>query len=183
MHPPTIPMGHIRHSTLSGGNGELAPRALMATLPTCVPCGLPLGTTALTISPVLKPKAWLAALAFVRGKPCSFIKHIWRRCHRCALIASGTISRQPCIRSGVLAPTQRASSQWVLGSPRWTRFHLVRPPLAVSTGSANASSRWCRARRVLLTAAASFEGALACAWTSGCPNSCAVRLPLAWLQS
>jgi hypothetical protein len=58
------------------------------------------------------------------------------------------------------------------------RFHLVRPPVPVSTGKPAAWSRLNNAQRVALTAAASLRGNLAWACTSGCPNSTAVWVPI-----
>src|SRR5262249_31875560 len=83
---------------------------------------------------------------------------------------------------GVLAPTQAASSQWALGRFLWARFHLVRPPVPTSTGSPVVTGLWYSAHRLAFTAAVSFKGCFAFCWISGCPNSAAVRFPLASLQ-
>src|SRR5690242_5150554 len=98
-----------------------------------MPAFLPLGTTARTISPVWKPLTLLACLGPVRGKPCLSILHFWRDPCPVAVMSKGTI---PCTwrLSGVLSPTQAASSQCVLGSPRRLRLYLVRPPLPHSMG-------------------------------------------------
>ncbi|MGI5282905.1 hypothetical protein ACQEVF_06190 [Nonomuraea polychroma] len=48
-----------------------------------------------------------------------------------------------------------------MGAPVRDRFHFVRPPLAVYTGSPVAASACHNAHRVLLTAAASAGGVLA----------------------
>src|SRR6266498_4566658 len=81
------------------------PLLLTATLPTYTPRFLPLGTTALTRSPVRKPLTLRDALADVRGKPYLSIRHICldaqRRdfCHvdflRCALADAGGVYPMP----------------------------------------------------------------------------------------
>src|SRR5258706_9835784 len=63
-----------------------------------------------------------------------------------------------CKISGVLAPTQAASCQWVFSSPRLTRLNLVRPPVPHSMGSPNACNRSYNAHLVEFTAAASLSG-------------------------
>src|SRR5262250_2103428 len=73
---------------------------------------------------------------------------------------SGT-TRTAWMCSGVDAPTQAASNQWVLGSSRIVRLYLVRPPVPHSTGKPSASNLSKRALRVALTAEASASGALA----------------------
>src|SRR5262245_19228278 len=63
--------------------------------------------------------------------------------------------------SGVLLPTHAASIQCVLGKARFVRLNLVRPPVPVSIGRSSAFKRLKSAHLAALTAAASFNGALA----------------------
>src|SRR5713226_281163 len=142
------------------------PDARTATRPTYLPAFLPAGTTACTKSPVLKSWTQLCCFARVRGNPAALMRHICRRCQPFALISSGE-TRLIHKRGGVLAPQHAASNQWVFGSPCWCLFHLVLPPVPVSTGTPVAQSSWYNRQRVLLTAAASRRGTLACASTSG----------------
>ena len=110
------------------------PVARTATRPINTPVFLPLVTAARTISPVRNPCTTLDCLARVRGNPYRSIRHICRRCLPVAVMSKGrTLRRRKC--SGVLAPTQLASIQCVLGSPRLVRFHFVLPPLPVSRGA------------------------------------------------
>ena len=61
----------------------------------------------------------------------------------------------------MLAPTQAASSQCLLGRPCVVRLNFVRPPDPHSTGRPVAWSRRDKSHRVALTAVASESGALA----------------------
>src|SRR5262249_24229425 len=68
--------------------------------------------------------------------------------------------------SGVLLPTQAASIQCSLTNPLCVRFNFVSPPEPVSIGKSIRLRRLNKAHLVALTAAASFKGAFACAFTS-----------------
>ena len=89
----------------------------------------------------------LVAFAALFGNPCASVRPICRLCRPiCRLCRPIAVTRRgtmlsTCSCSGVLAPTQAASVQWVLGSPRLVRFHLVRPPVPVSTGRPVCTSR------------------------------------------
>src|SRR5215475_4824252 len=74
--------------------------------------------------------------------------------------------------SGVLLPTQAASIQCSLTNPLCVRLNFVCPPDPVSIGNSILLRRLNKAHLVALTAAASFKGAFACAFT------CAKLLPL-----
>jgi hypothetical protein len=164
------------------------PLERIATRPLYLPLFLPVLTTALTRSPVWKPLTVRAPLAEVRGKPKRSIRHICRFPCPVALMSKGTTSLV-LICSGVLLPTQEASSQWALGRSLMVRLYFVNPPDPHSTGKPNALSRSYNAYRVALTAEASLSGALACDRirfkTSGlvARNSWISRVPLAWLQA
>src|SRR5215475_12004098 len=67
--------------------------------------------------------------------------------------------------SGVFFPTQAASIQCSLGKPLRVRLNFVNPPEPVSIGSPILLSRLNNSHLVVLTAAASFSGAFACAFT------------------
>src|SRR5258708_91198 len=141
------------------------PRVRTNTRPTCVPAAPRwAGHTALTKSPVWKPLTQLGPLAFPRGKPYSSTLTICRRCLLVAVISQGRTPRTESPR-GVEAPQQAASIQCALGRSRLWRFHFVSAPEPVSRGKPNALRRSQMAHRVLLTAAASFRGALRCACT------------------
>src|SRR5205807_10243310 len=66
-------------------------------------------------------------------------------------------------RSGVLLPTQAASTQWIFGSSLVLRLYFVSPPDPHSIGSPRDSSLRNNSQRVAFTAVASLSGALACA--------------------
>src|SRR6266487_2066918 len=80
------------------------------------------------------------------------------------------------------------SNQGVLGNALLTRFHLVLPPLPVSSGRPVACSPSYKAHRKVLMAAASPRGVFRCAWirwrTVGLSpkNSSRDWLPFCWLQ-
>lgn len=118
------------------------------------------GTTARTRSPVRNPPTTLVDLGALSGNPASLVRHIWRLCRPVAPIDKGTTSFQRRC-AGVERPTHPASSQWVFGILRCTRFHLVSPPLPVSTGNPTFLKRSYSAHRVAFTAAASLSGAFA----------------------
>jgi hypothetical protein len=115
------------------------------------------GTCARTMSPVLNPSTTLVALGALSGNPVAFVRHICRLCRPVARMANGTTPRMSSV-AGVLAPTQAASSQCILGKLRCVRFHLVCPPVPVSRGNPSALKRWKSAQRVAFTAAASRNG-------------------------
>src|SRR5258708_5210495 len=136
------------------------PVARIKTRPKKTPCFVPEGTTARTISPVWKPLTCFAPLGFEQGKPIALTLH---RClHPCplAVISKGEMC-WTYIRSGVLLPTQDASTQWAFVSPLLTRLNLVNPPLPTSTGNPNACKRRYNAHLVAFTALASLRGVLA----------------------
>src|SRR5712692_5416480 len=113
------------------------------------------------VAPIWKPLTRLACLGPVRGKPKRSIRHICRDPCPVAAMSNGTAPRTS-MHSGVLVPTQAASSQCVLGSPRCVRLYLVSPPEPHSTGKPNAWSLSYKAKLVAFTAAASLSGAFAC---------------------
>ena|SRR5947209_1925003 len=117
---------------------------------------------AFTISPVLNPCVGCCSLGAVRGKPYLFIKHICLEPCPYAVIDSGT-TPAVLMHSGVLLPTHAASNQWVFGSSLVLRLYLVSPPEPHSIGKPKTCKRLNSSQRVVLTAAASFSGAFACA--------------------
>src|ERR1019366_1109248 len=88
--------------------------------------------------------------------------HIWRFGCPVALIRKGTIP-QVSSTSGVLFPTQAASSQCAFSRVRVTRLNFVKPPLPHSTGRPNPFKHSKSFHLVAFTAVASFNGAFACA--------------------
>ena len=78
------------------------------------------------MSPVRKPFANFFRGAWRIGKPYASVQHRFRFPWPHALTSKGRIPSTPRC-SGVLAPTQAASNQCVLGSPRVVRLNLVRP--------------------------------------------------------
>src|SRR6266851_7804419 len=127
-----------------------------------MPARFPVGTIARTMSPVWKPLTRLAPFGLEQGKPSLFTLHICLLPCPLAAMSSGTIPLTSSC-SGVLLPTQAASIQWALGKLRMVRLYFVNPPLPHSTDNPQAPRRSNKAHRVLLTAAASERGALACA--------------------
>src|SRR5262247_3623351 len=65
----------------------------------------------------------------------------------------------------MFSPTQAASIQCAFGKPLRVRLNFVNPPELVSIGSPRPLSRLNSAHLVVLTAAASFNGAFARAFT------------------
>src|SRR5262249_12422897 len=117
------------------------PVACTASRPTYVPAlSEGRGTSARTRSPARNPPTALVAFGAVVGKPQALVWHICRQCRPVAVISSGA-KPVHTRRSGVLAPTQAASSQWALGRPRRVRVHLVRPSAPTFTGNPVARRR------------------------------------------
>ena len=83
---------------------------------------LPTGTLASTTSPVWNEWGRIFLGLTLRETIGIYVHHL-------------TLNVSHRNTSGVLAPTQAASSQCVLGRCRSTRLNLVRPPLAISTGN------------------------------------------------
>src|SRR5262249_50765887 len=81
-----------------------------------------------------------------------------------ALIRSGRTFDMSSF-SGVSLPTQAASIQCAFGNPLSLRLNFVSPPEPVPIGASLHLSRLKSAHRVALTAAASFNGAFAHAFT------------------
>ena len=160
----------------------------MAIRPMRVPAYLPLGITAFTKSPVWNPIKNFKGGAWRIGKPCLLVPQRCRLPCPLAVISNGLMLRISNF-SGVLLPTFAASPQWLLSIPLVTRLNLVRPPVPVSTGNLICCNLLYNSHRVVLTAAASFKGALA--WDKSfltrsgwaLKKSCRGWLPFLWLQS
>src|SRR5581483_3522774 len=94
------------------------------------------------------------------GNPYVLTPHICLLPCPLALMSSGT-TLATFKTSGVLAPTHAASIQGVFGNWRVIRLCFVRPPVPHSIGTSQVLSRSYSARRMVLTADASFNGGLA----------------------
>src|SRR5260370_2695129 len=127
-----------------------------------MPCFVPLVPTARTISPVWKLLTFLAPLGLEQGKPISLTLYFGLLQGPLAEISKG-LMRAILSECGALLPTQAASIQCAFGSPLCVRLNLVRPPEPHSMGRPSCLRRSYRAHLVVLTAAASLRGALACA--------------------
>src|SRR5215471_16565157 len=95
------------------------------------------------------------------GKPYLSVSHRRRCPWPVACISRGhTLSTRSS--SGVEAPTHAASSQCVFGRFSLHRLYLVHPPVPTSIGNSQVLNRLKSAQRIVLTAAASLRGRLAC---------------------
>src|SRR5258708_23113371 len=160
---------------------EIEPLLRPCTRPTWMPAVLNVaGTTARTRSPVFKPRTYFCRILYPRGNP-SFVQLVRQCSPRPLALIEGVVSLPGL--TPARSPTHRASRAWLFSTPNRARFHLVRPPDQLPRGRLQPRRASTTLDRVASTAAASLRGRLACASTSGWPNSTAVWFLLAALQS